>query len=144
MQADLRIAAVDSEFGIPAAKLGIAYGFDMVRKLVSLVGPAHARTLLFTGNRIGAEEAQRIGLVNRVVADEDLNETVFDLARTIADNAPLSLRGMKLAVNESVKSESERDVEAVNAAVLACFDSADYREGRRAFMEKRKPVWQGR
>jgi len=144
MQADLRIAAVDSEFGIPAAKLGIAYGFDMVRKLVSLVGPAHARTLLFTGNRIGAEEAQRIGLVNRVVADEDLNETVFDLARTIADNAPLSLRGMKLAVNESVKSESERDVAAVNAAVLACFDSADYREGRRAFMEKRKPVWQGR
>ena len=144
MQADLRIAAVDSEFGIPAARLGIAYGFDMVRKLVSLVGPAHARTLLFTGSRIGAEEAQRIGLVNRVVADEDLNETVFDLARTIADNAPLSLRGMKLAVNESVKSESERDVAAVNAAVLACFDSADYREGRRAFMEKRKPVWQGR
>ena len=144
MQADLRIAAVDSEFGIPAAKLGIAYGFDMVKKLVSLVGQAHARTLLFTGSRIGSEEAQRIGLVNRVVADEDLNETVFDLARTIADNAPLSVRGMKLAVNESIKADSERDVAAVNAAVLACFDSADYREGRRAFMEKRKPVWQGR
>ncbi len=144
MQADIRIAAVDSEFGIPAAKLGIAYGFDMVRKLVSLVGPAHARTLLFTGNRIGSEEAQRIGLVNKVVADEDLNATVFDLARAIADNAPLSVRGMKLAVNEAVKSESERNVAAVNQAVLACFDSEDYREGRRAFMEKRKPAWQGR
>jgi enoyl-CoA hydratase/carnithine racemase len=144
MQADLRIAAIDSEFGIPAARLGIAYGFDMVRKLVSLVGPAHARTLLLTGSRIGSQEAQRIGLVNQVVADEDLNETVFNLARTIADNAPLAVRGMKRAVNEAVKSESERDVDAVNRAVLACFDSEDYREGRRAFMEKRKPVWQGR
>ncbi len=144
MQADLRIAAIDSQFGIPAARLGIAYGFDMVRKLVSLVGPAHARTLLYTGERIDAEEAQRIGLVNKVVADEDLNETVFNIARTIADNAPLSIRGMKLAVNEAVRSESERDVDAVNRAVLACFDSEDYREGRRAFMEKRKPVWQGR
>jgi enoyl-CoA hydratase/carnithine racemase len=144
MQADIRIAAVDSEFVIPAAKLGIAYGFDMVRKLVSLVGPAHARTLLFSGSRIDAAEAQRIGLVNLVVPDEDLSQTVYDLARTIADNAPLSVRAMKLAVNTAVMSESERDVEAVNAAVLACFDSADYREGRTAFMEKRKPAWQGR
>ena len=144
MQADIRIAAEDSEFGIPAAKLGIAYGFDMVSKLVSLVGPAHARTLLFSGNRIGSAEAQRIGLVNQVVPDEALSETVYTLARTIADNAPLSVRSMKLAVNNAVMSESERDVAAVNAAVLACFDSADYREGRRAFMEKRKPAWQGR
>jgi enoyl-CoA hydratase/carnithine racemase len=144
MQADLRIAAIDSEFGIPAAKLGIAYGFDMVRKLVSLVGPAHARTMLFTGNRLGAKEAERIGLVNQVVADEDLNETVLALARTIADNAPLSTRAAKLAVTEAVKSESERDIAAVNAAVLACFDSADYREGRTAFMEKRRPRFVGK
>jgi enoyl-CoA hydratase/carnithine racemase len=144
MQADIRIAAEDSEFGIPAAKLGIAYGFDMVRKLVSLVGPAHARTLLYSGNRIGSAEAQRIGLVNQVVSDAALSQTVYDLARAIADNAPLSIRAMKLAVNSSVMSESERDLDAVNAAVLACFDSADYREGRTAFMEKRKAVWQGR
>jgi enoyl-CoA hydratase/carnithine racemase len=143
MQADLRIAAIDSEFGIPAARLGIAYGFDMVRKLVSLVGPAHARTLLFTGARIDAAEAGRIGLVNRVVADEDLSQTVFDLARSIADNAPLSLRAAKLAVNEATKTDSERDAAAVHAAVLACFDSADYREGRTAFMEKRKPKFRG-
>jgi enoyl-CoA hydratase/carnithine racemase len=144
MQADLRIAAHDSQFGIPAAKLGIAYGFDMVRKLVSLVGPAHARTLLFTGERIDAEEAQRIGLINRVVSDEDLSDVVLDLARTLAENAPLSLCAAKLAVNETVKSESERDVEAVNAAVMACFDSSDYREGRTAFMEKRPPKFLGR
>jgi enoyl-CoA hydratase/carnithine racemase len=144
MQADLRIAAASSAFGIPAAKLGIAYGFDMVRRLVSLVGQAHARTLLFTGERIDAAEAGRIGLVNRVVPDAELDATVQALARSIADNAPLSVRAMKLGVNEAIKSESERDVAAVNAAVLACFDSADYREGRTAFMEKRKPVWRGR
>jgi enoyl-CoA hydratase len=143
MQADLRIAAVDSEFGIPAAKLGIAYGYDMVRKLVSLVGPAHARMLLYTGSRIDADEAQRIGLVNRVVLDEYLTPVVLDLARTIADNAPLSLRSMKLTVNESVKPDRERDLDAVSAAIAACFDSADYREGRTAFMEKRAPVWRG-
>ncbi len=144
MQADLRIAAVDSAFGIPAAKIGIAYGFDMVKRLVSLVGQAHARTLLFTGERIEAAEAQRIGLVNQVVEDEDLNETVYKIARSIADNAPLSTRAMKMAVNGTLQDESARDMAAINAAVLGCFDSADYREGRTAFMEKRKPVWQGR
>ena len=144
MQADVRIAAVDSEFGIPAARLGIAYGFDMVRKLVSLVGPAHARTMLYTGNRIDATEAERIGLVNKVVSDEDLSDHVVDLARTIADNAPLSVRAAKLAVDESLKTDSERDVDAVTKAVLACFDSADYREGRTAFMEKRSPRFAGR
>ena len=144
MQADIRIAAVDSEFGIPAAKLGIAYGFDMVSKLVALVGSAHARTMLFTGNRIDAVEAGRIGLVNQVVSDEDLNETVYNLARTIADNAPLSVRAMKQAVNGTIQPESQRDMAAINAAVLGCFDSADYREGRTAFMEKRKPKFQGK
>ncbi len=143
MQADIRIAAVDSEFGIPAAKLGIAYGFDMVKRLVSLVGQAHARTMLFTGSRIGSAEAQRIGLVNMVVPDEDLSTLVYEMARTIADNAPLSVKAMKQAVNGTMQGESERDLDGINAAVLACFDSTDYREGRTAFMEKRKPVWKG-
>ena len=144
MQTDLRIAAVDSEFGIPAARLSIAYGFDGLRNLVNLVGPAHARMILYTGKRIDATEAERIGLINRMVSDEDLNEAVLDIARTIADNAPLSVRAAKLAVNEAIKGESERDMAAVNAAVAACFSSADYREGRTAFMEKRSPVFQGR
>ncbi len=144
MQADLRIAAADSTFGIPAARLGIAYGFDMVRQLVALVGPAHARMLLYTGARIDAEEASRIGLVNRVVPDADLSDVVVDLARAIADNAPLSLRAGKLAVAEAIRDSSERDPEAVGQAVAACFDSLDYREGRTAFMEKRPPRFVGR
>ena len=134
MQADIRIAAVDSEFGIPAARLGIAYGFDMTRKLVDLVGPAHARMLLYTGKRIDAVEAQRIGLINRMTSDEELSEVVLDLARTIADNAPLSIAAAKLTVASTLQDSAERDTDAVQRAVAACFDSADYREGRTAFM----------
>jgi enoyl-CoA hydratase/carnithine racemase len=144
LQADLRIAAHDSEFAIPAARLGIAYGFDMVQALVALVGPGHARRLLYTGQRIDAEEAERIGLVNKVVADERLSEEVLELARVMADNAPLSLRAMKLAVREAGRSEQARDMAAVEQAIAACFDSADYREGRAAFREKRPPRFVGR
>jgi enoyl-CoA hydratase len=144
MQADLRIAAVDSYFGIPAARLGIAYGWDMVSRLVSLVGQAHARTLLYTGERLDSAEAERIGLVNRVVPDEELTETVLAMARMIADNAPLSVAASKFAVNQTIRPESERDVAGVYASVAACFDSADYKEGRTAFMEKRRPVFRGR
>jgi enoyl-CoA hydratase/carnithine racemase len=143
MQADLRIAAEDSQFGIPAAKLGIGYGFDMVSKLVSLVGPAHAKTLLYSGERIDGAEAARIGLVNRVVPNDQLEDIVMKMARSMAINAPLSLRAAKIAVGEALKVESQRNVGLVHDAVAACFDSADYREGRTAFMEKRKPVFKG-
>jgi len=142
--ADLRIAGESSSFGIPAAKLGIAYGFDMVRRLVSLVGQAHARTLLFTGERITSAEAQRIGLVNQVVPDAELDATVERIAATIASNAPLSVRGMKFILTQALRDPAERDMQGVHAAVAACFDSADYAEGRRAFMEKRKPAFTGR
>ncbi len=142
LQADLRIAAEDSEFGIPAARLGIAYSAAMVRQLVALVGPAHARMLLYTGARIDAREAQRIGLVNQVVLDEDLSDTVVDLARTIADNAPLSIRAAKLAVAAAEQPEVA-DRAALDAAIAACFDSSDYREGRAAFAAKRAPMFRG-
>lgn len=144
MQTDLRIAAVDSEFGIPAARLSIAYGFDGLRNLVNLVGPAHARMILYTGKRIDATEAERIGLINRMVSDEDLNEAVLDVARTIADNAPLSVAASKLTITEVLKDPADRDMDAVRTAGKLCFDSEDYKEGRRAFMEKRPPVFTGR
>ncbi|MBS0558886.1 MAG: enoyl-CoA hydratase/isomerase family protein [Proteobacteria bacterium] len=143
LQADIRIAAQDSQFGIPAARLGIAYGFDMVKKLVDLVGPSQARLILYTGTRFDAAEAQRIGLVNRMVPDEELSDTVLEIARTIADNAPLSIAAHKVAVDNVVKDAADRDMARVKAMIDACFDSADYREGRTAFMEKRSPVFRG-
>jgi enoyl-CoA hydratase/carnithine racemase len=144
MAADLRIAATDSQFGIPAAKLSIAYAADSVRRLIDLVGPAHARMILYTARRIDASEAQRIGLINQMVSEEDLNETVLEIARTIADNAPLSVAASKLTINEMLKDESQRDMVAIQRAMETCFNSADYREGRTAFMEKRSPNWVGR
>ncbi len=144
MQADLRIAALDSQFGIPAARLGIAYGFDGLTKLVQLVGPAHARMILYTATRIEAREAERIGLINRAVGDEELNEAVLEIARTIADNAPLSVAASKLTINEVLKDPGDRDLDAVRRATAICFDSEDYKEGRTAFVEKRRARFQGR
>ena len=144
MSADLRIAGQGARFGIPAAKLGIAYGWDMVRRLISLVGHAHARMILFTGERMDANEAERIGLINRVVPDGELDGVVGALAATMAENAPLSLKGMKFILGQALLDPADRNMAAVSDAVATCFDSADYTEGRTAFMEKRKPRFQGR
>lgn len=144
MQTDLRIASADSQFGIPAARLGIAYGFEGLRNLVSLVGPAHARMMLFSAERIGADEARAIGLVNRVVAPEALEAVVFEVANTIAANAPLSVAASKIAIDQVLKDPGDRDLAVLERASAACFDSADYREGRAAFREKRKPRFTGR
>lgn len=144
MSCDIRIAAEGSQFGIPAAKLGIAYGFDMVRHLVSLVGPAHANMILMTGERFDAKEAERVGLINKVVAADALADEVATLTATLARNAPLSLYANKRTVQAVQQDRADRDVASLNAAMAACFDSADYQEGRRAFMEKRKPAFQGR
>lgn len=144
MSCDIRLAAEGSQFGIPAAKLGIAYGFDMVRHLVDLVGPAHAHMILMTGERFDAWEAERIGLVNKVVPAEQLADEVAKLTGTIAQNAPLSLYANKRTVQSVLQDRADRDIAAINAAMAACFDSEDYREGRRAFLEKRRPAFQGR
>jgi enoyl-CoA hydratase/carnithine racemase len=143
LQADLRIAGVDSHFGLSAARLGIAYPPDLVRRLMTLVGPANARMLLYTGATIDAREAERIGLINRAVPDEDLSEAVVELARTIADNAPLSVAAAKVTITEMAKNESARDLKAVERGIAACLESEDYREGRTAFLDKRAPRFSG-
>ena len=144
MAADLRIASADSQFAIPAARLSIAYAPDAVKRLIDLVGPAHARMILYTAKRIDAAEAERIGLINKMTAEEAVNDVVLDIARTIADNAPLSIAASKLTINEMLKDANERDMEAVHRIGEICFNSADYKEGRTAFMEKRAPRFTGR
>src|SRR3954447_8999480 len=122
MAADLRIASTDSQFGIPAARLSIAYAPDSVRKLIDLVGPAHARMILYTARRIDAKEAERIGLINHCVPIEGLDKAVMEIARTIADNAPLSVAASKLTINEMLKDESQRDMAAIQAQMEICFN----------------------
>jgi len=140
---DLRICTENAKFGIPAAKLGLGYGLQRAQPLVDLIGPAYAKEMFFTGRQFDAREAERMGLVNRVVADDQLETTVNELARTIADNAPLTVRAAKLVVGELLKDAGQRDVVATERAVDACFKSADYKEGQAAFAEKRKPRFIG-
>ena len=140
---DLRICNEGAKFGIPAAKLGLGYGMGRAKPLVDLVGPAYAKEMFFTGRQFDAQEALRMGLVNRVVTDDQLEATVQDMARTIAENAPLTVRCAKTVVGELLKDAQERNVSVAERAVEACFQSADYKEGQTAFMEKRKPRFIG-
>jgi enoyl-CoA hydratase len=143
MAADIRIAAHDSQFGIPAAKLGIAYGYDGLKHLVSLVGPSWARLIMYTGMRIDSSEALRIGLVDRVVPDNELWGSTMEIAHTISGNAPLAIQAAKITIAQVLKDPDQRDMDAIKAIGTACMDSEDFREGRRAFMEKRKPNFTG-
>ncbi|MBR1268512.1 enoyl-CoA hydratase/isomerase family protein [Bradyrhizobium sp. AUGA SZCCT0222] len=144
MLADIRLAADNSQFGIPAAKLGIAYGYDGLKHLVSLVGPSWARLIMYTGMRIDSAEALRIGLVDRVFPGPDLWDATMEIARTISGNAPLAIKAAKITIAEVLKDESRRDMESIKQIGTACMDSEDFREGRTAFMEKRKPKFKGR
>jgi enoyl-CoA hydratase/carnithine racemase len=143
MRADIRIAAEDAQFGIPAAKLGLAYNVESVGKLIHLVGPAMAAEILFTGRRYKAEDALRMGLVNSVVPVEKLEETVREMAAEMVGNAPLTIKASKATILELLKG-AERDEALIDRMTRTCMDSQDYAEGRRAFMEKRKPVFIGR
>src|SRR3979409_773349 len=144
LMADIRIASENSQFGIPAAKLGIAYGYDGLKHLVSLVGPSWARLLMYTGMRIDSAEAVRIGLVDRVVPDAELWSATLDIARTISGNAPLAIKAAKITIAQVLNDPDKRDMDAIKQVGIACMDSEDFREGRRAFMEKRKPRFTGR
>src|SRR5439155_7217731 len=144
MLTDIRFAAGNSQFGIPAAKLGIAYGYDGLRHLVSLVGPSWARLIMYTGMRIDSAEAQRIGLVDRVLPDGELWNATMEVARTISSNAPLAIQAAKITIAQVLKDPDKRDMNAIKDISNACMDSEDFREGRQAFMEKRKPRFTGR
>ena len=144
LQADIRIAADDSQFAIPAARLGLGFGVAGVTALTNLVGPASTAEILLSARRFRAADALRMGLVNRVVPAAGLREETMSLARDIACNAPLTLAAAKAAIRETGRSPGQRDPARVEAMIEACFRSDDYREGQRAFAEKRPPAFTGR
>ncbi|MDF3836695.1 enoyl-CoA hydratase [Cupriavidus basilensis] len=140
--ADFRVSASDAIFGVPAARLGIAYAFEAMERLVEAVGTARASLMLYTARRFSAAEALSMGLVD-VLAEIDVVAETLEIARTIADNAPLSVMAAKHSFEQLRKAPQARDLFAIAEHMRRCMDSADYREGRAAFLEKRRPVFVG-
>jgi enoyl-CoA hydratase len=141
---DLRIASDNSRFAVPAAKLGIGYGYTGLKRLVDIVGPSFAKEIFYTARQFDAQEALAMGLINRAVPPAELESAVKTITDMICANAPLTIKAVKATVGEILKDEGKRNVARTVELVEACFVSRDYNEGRTAFMEKRKPVFTGR
>jgi enoyl-CoA hydratase/carnithine racemase len=142
---DLRIAARGVKLGMPPAKLGLIYSHTGLQKFIDAVGAARTRELFFTGRNVDADRAEQIGLVHEVAQSEEVDEAAVALAAEIAANAPVSLRGNKEIINRLVRFPrlSEKDEQNVINLRLSSFRTRDFREGVRAFGEKRKPTWEG-
>lgn len=143
LNADIRFATPDSTFGIPAARLGLGYEYGGLKTLCNLVGPSRAKDIMFSARFMEAEEALRIGLINFVVDAEKLEAEVKDYAKTIGENAPLTVKAAKAAINEAMKEADKRNLDQISQMIDQCFNSQDYKEGRKAFAEKRQPDFKG-
>jgi enoyl-CoA hydratase/carnithine racemase len=143
LHCDLRIVAEVARFCMPLARLGLVVPFVLGQKLVEIIGPAHARQLLFTGRVLEARRAFEIGMVHQVVGLADLERVTYETARAIADNAPLALTGMKAVIQRAVALRERIEHDDLDTLVGRARKSADAREGVRAMLEKRAPQFRG-
>lgn len=143
LTADIRFATPDSTFGIPAAKLGLGYEYEGLKRLTGLVGPSRAKDIMFSARFMGAQEALGMGLINRVCERDVIREQIKEYAQLVGQNAPLTVKAAKATINEIMKDPDRRDIDGINQMIDQCFDSADYKEGRKAFREKRRPSFRG-
>jgi enoyl-CoA hydratase/carnithine racemase len=141
---DLRFCTEGSRFALPAARLGLGYGYAGLRRFFDTIGPSHTKDIFFSARQFGAAEALAMGVVGKVLPEAELAGFVADYANAIADNAPLTVSAIKRIAIEALKPEGERDLKLADELVARCFASQDYIEGRRAFMERRKPVFKGK
>lgn len=144
MACDIRVASAKASFGQPEVNLGIIPGFSGTYRLSKLVGQGIAKELIYTGDRISAEEALRIGLVNRVVAPEELMDNVLSMAERILTSAPVAVRYAKKCINENYDLSANEAIELENKYFAQCFATIDQKEGMGAFLEKRKPTFQNK
>jgi enoyl-CoA hydratase len=140
---DMRIASTDSVFSVPAARLGLGYRYSAMKNLVDLIGPGAAKDLFFTARRVEAVEALRLGLVSRICPVADLATLLSEYTTALAQNAPLTIQAAKAITREVLKSSSDADLNMCQQLIRGCFESADYAEGRTAFMQKRQPIFKG-
>lgn len=141
---DLRFCSNDATFAIPAARLGISYPTPAIERLVGLIGISNAKYLLFSAKRIGAQSAKEIHLVDKVFKQEELDEEVESFVGSLVDNAPLSVRAAKFIIDQCSLEHADRDVEKIHRVARSCFESEDYKEGVKAFMNSRKPAFGGK
>ncbi|MFY7960300.1 MAG: enoyl-CoA hydratase [Elsteraceae bacterium] len=140
---DMRFATENSKFALPAAKLGLGYGYNGLRRYIETIGAPATKEIFFTARQFTAAEAYRWTMINEIIPDADLETHVMGVANMIADNAPLTIATIKASTVEILKNDADQDIAKCDAMVAACFASADYKEGRKAFAEKRKPQFTG-